>query len=238
MWASGDKKLRGLRRRRTEERSGVSKALQGGNTASPVSYSSQTNNNGFVPFQPMLPEVFEASHPVVPYSIADTPIESQEVTVSPYDIKVLEGQRKMDNLQHFMNVLNMVYGDDVKDGSSFFLPFGALGINNTFEDGGKIYIKPENRGKFTALKERTGHSATWFKEHGTPAQKKMAVFELNSKHWKHGLGGNLFEGCTSLRRITLHSDVIDSLCWVPEGVELVRPSQSTKLPCTLQSCFS
>ena len=50
---------------------------------------------------------------------------------------------------------------------------------------GKIYIKPANRGKFTALKKRTGHSASWFKENGTPAQKKMAVFALNSKKWKH-----------------------------------------------------
>ena len=63
---------------------------------------------------------------------------------------------------------------------------------NEFAEGGGIHIKPENRGKFTALKERTGHSATWFKEHGTPAQKKMAVFALNSKKWKHGDGGNLF----------------------------------------------
>ena len=54
-----------------------------------------------------------------------------------------------------------------------------------YRDGGRIYIKPENRGKFTALKERTGHSASWFKEHGTPAQKKMAVFALNSRKWKH-----------------------------------------------------
>lgn len=193
MWASGDKKLRGLRRRRTEERSGVSRALQGDNTANPVSYTSQTDNNGFVPFQPMLPEVFEVPHPVVPYSIADTPIENQEVAESPYDIKVLEGQRRRDNLQRFMNVLNMVYGDNTEDEGSFFLPLGALGYNNTFEGGGKIYIKPKNRGKFTALKERTGHSATWFKEHGTPAQKKMATFELNARHWKHGLGGNLFD---------------------------------------------
>jgi hypothetical protein len=44
------------------------------------------------------------------------------------------------------------------------------------------------------LKERTGHSATWFKEHGTPAQKKMATFALNARHWKHGEGGNLFDG--------------------------------------------
>ena len=36
-------------------------------------------------------------------------------------------------------------------------PFG-----NTFGDGG-IFIKPENRGKFTALKERTGKSSTWYK---------------------------------------------------------------------------
>ena len=64
-------------------------------------------------------------------------------------------------------------------------PFG-----NTFGDGG-IFIKPENRGKFTALKERTGKSSTWYKEHGTPAQKKMAIFALNSKHWKHADGGEL-----------------------------------------------
>jgi len=52
-----------------------------------------------------------------------------------------------------------------------------------FKDGGHIHIKPENRGKFTALKKRTGHSASWFKENGTPAQKKMAVFALNAKKW-------------------------------------------------------
>ena len=64
-------------------------------------------------------------------------------------------------------------------------PFG-----NTFGDGG-IFIKPENRGKFTALKERTGKSSTWYKEHGTPAQKKMATFALNSRHWSHANGGPL-----------------------------------------------
>ena len=64
----------------------------------------------------------------------------------------------------------------------------------SFSDGGSIHIKPENRGKFTALKKRTGHSATWFKEHGTPAQRKMATFALNARHWKHGYGGNLYDG--------------------------------------------
>ena len=55
----------------------------------------------------------------------------------------------------------------------------------------KIRIKKKNRGKFTALKKRTGHSASWFKAHGTPAQKKMAVFALNARKWKHGDGGLL-----------------------------------------------
>lgn len=53
---------------------------------------------------------------------------------------------------------------------------------NSGKDSG-IHIKPQNRGKFTALKKRTGKSASWFKAHGTPAQKKMATFALNSKHW-------------------------------------------------------
>lgn len=65
-------------------------------------------------------------------------------------------------------------------------PFG-----NTFGDGGGIHIKPENRGKFTALKKRTGKSASWFKEHGTPAQRKMATFALNARKWKHSDGGPL-----------------------------------------------
>ena len=67
----------------------------------------------------------------------------------------------------------------------------AFPVENYAADGGKIHIKPENRGKFTRLKERTGHSASWFKEHGTPAQKKMAVFELNARKWKHAYGGEL-----------------------------------------------
>ena len=50
---------------------------------------------------------------------------------------------------------------------------------------GGIHIKKKNRGKFTALKKRTGKSASWFKEHGTPAQKKMAIFALNARKWKH-----------------------------------------------------
>lgn len=65
-----------------------------------------------------------------------------------------------------------------------FLRTANDNVGLLYNDGGPIHIKPENRGKFTALKKRTGHSASWFKENGTPAQKKMAVFELNSKKWR------------------------------------------------------
>lgn len=66
----------------------------------------------------------------------------------------------------------------------------SLGVE--YAKGGKIHIKKKNRGKFTALKKRTGHSASWFKAHGTPAQKKMAVFELNARKWRHDHGGFIF----------------------------------------------
>lgn len=68
---------------------------------------------------------------------------------------------------------------------------------NEYSRGGKIHIKPSHRGKFTRLKERTGHSASWFKENGTPAQKKMAIFELNARKWKHGDGGPLIQAANS-----------------------------------------
>ena len=60
-----------------------------------------------------------------------------------------------------------------------------------FKDGGGIHIKPSHRGRFTALQERTGKSASWYKAHGTPAQRKMATFALNARKWHHGDGGNL-----------------------------------------------
>ena len=67
---------------------------------------------------------------------------------------------------------------------------GGYSIAEEYKNGG-IHIKPENRGKFTALKKRTGKSASWFKEHGTPSQKKMATFALNAKKWKHADGGEI-----------------------------------------------
>lgn len=75
--------------------------------------------------------------------------------------------------------------EPVPQGIDFYYRTGPSLLPPTYASGGSIHIKPENRGKFTALKERTGHSATWFKQNGTPAQKKMATFALNAAKWKH-----------------------------------------------------
>lgn len=83
-----------------------------------------------------------------------------------------------------------VMGQDIAKLANASANSSALNMNFA-ENGGRIYIKPENRGKFTALKERTGHSTSWFKEHGTPAQKKMATFALNARKWHHDNGGFL-----------------------------------------------
>ena len=76
----------------------------------------------------------------------------------------------------------------------FTQPYSTKDVGTVAEyaKGGGIHIKKSHRGKFTALKKRTGHSASWFKAHGTPAQKKMAVFALNARKWKHAHGGIIF----------------------------------------------
>ena len=48
----------------------------------------------------------------------------------------------------------------------------------------------------------------------------LTEIEIPSQVWH--ITDDVFEGCTSLRSIILRSEVIDSLCWVPEGVNLIR----------------
>jgi hypothetical protein len=83
---------------------------------------------------------------------------------------------------------NLIKFDRMVNMGQFIDDF-ATPVDQFSEGGHKIHIKKENRGKFTALKKRTGHSASWFKAHGTPAQKKMATFALNARKWKHSDGG-------------------------------------------------
>lgn len=113
------------------------------------------------------------------------------------ELKREQNEARNKALTSYSNITdNVDYNNDLTALANYSAYGGPLYMdniyNNVFGTGGSIHIKPENRGKFTALKERTGKSATWFKEHGTPAQKKMAVFALNAKKWKHSDGGPLF----------------------------------------------
>ena len=48
-----------------------------------------------------------------------------------------------------------------------------------------IYIKPENRGKFTATKKATGKTTEELTHSKNPITKKRAIFAQNAAKWKH-----------------------------------------------------
>lgn len=54
-----------------------------------------------------------------------------------------------------------------------------------------IHIKPENRGKFTATKKRTGKTTEELTHSKNPLTRKRAIFAQNAKKWKHYDGGFL-----------------------------------------------
>lgn len=52
-----------------------------------------------------------------------------------------------------------------------------------------IHIKPENKGKFTAYKKRTGKTTEEALHSKDPHVRKMAQFSKNASHWHHATGG-------------------------------------------------
>lgn len=67
-------------------------------------------------------------------------------------------------------------------------------INNLiqeFKKGGGINIKPENKGKFTATKKKTGKTTEELTHSKNPITKKRAIFAQNAKKWKHKDGGHI-----------------------------------------------
>lgn len=64
----------------------------------------------------------------------------------------------------------------------------SIGLDNIMQGyidmmkkGSKIYIKPENRGKFNATKKRTGKTTEELAHSKNPVTRKRAVFALNSR---------------------------------------------------------
>lgn len=64
---------------------------------------------------------------------------------------------------------------------------------NTFAKGGKIHIKPENRGKFTKYcgGKVTSKCIARGKRSSDPAVRKRATFAANARKWHHAFGGDL-----------------------------------------------
>lgn len=71
-----------------------------------------------------------------------------------------------------------------KDDSMTSLP-------NSFAKGGGIHIKPENKGKFTETKRRTGKTTEELTHSSNPLTRKRAIFAQNAKKWHHAFGGDL-----------------------------------------------
>ena len=65
-----------------------------------------------------------------------------------------------------------------------------------FASGGKIHIKKKNRGKFNALKRRTGKTTEELTHSKNPLTRKRAIFAQNAAKWRKGkkksYGGIIF----------------------------------------------
>lgn len=69
--------------------------------------------------------------------------------------------------------------------------FAAFGGPLEFSKGGSIHIKPENKGKFTETKRRTGKTTEELTHSSNPLTRKRAIFAQNAKKWHHAFGGEL-----------------------------------------------
>jgi hypothetical protein len=119
-------------------------------------------------------------------------MEPTKTPMLEYDPKEAERQEKRDNLSRFNMFLSMLNGSNENT-----FPFSM------FAEGGKIHISPSKKGTFTAAASRHNMGVQEFaskvlanKDDYSPAMVKKANFARNARHWKHGLGGNLFDGTT------------------------------------------
>ena len=65
------------------------------------------------------------------------------------------------------------------------LPNIVPDLISKYKSGGKsgIYIKPENRGKFTETKKKTGKTTEELTHSKNPVTRKRAIFAQNAAKW-------------------------------------------------------
>jgi hypothetical protein len=77
-----------------------------------------------------------------------------------------------------------------KSTGGYMYPYGGTyGENMEQYSQGGIHIKPQNKGKFTAYKQRTGKTTTEALNSSDPHVRQMANFARNASKWKHSDGG-------------------------------------------------
>lgn len=62
---------------------------------------------------------------------------------------------------------------------------GNMNLKRIEKGKSGIHIKPENRGKFTATKKRTGKTTEELTHSKNPLTRKRAIFAQNAKKWNH-----------------------------------------------------
>ena len=62
---------------------------------------------------------------------------------------------------------------------------GEMNYFSFLKSGGSIHIKPENKGKFTETKRRTGKTTEELTHSKNPITRKRAIFAQNAKKWNH-----------------------------------------------------
>lgn len=84
-----------------------------------------------------------------------------------YNNELLEkmAQGTLEKVNSHVNLDNIIYKIDYK------------------KKGGTIHINPENKGKFTATKKRTGKTTEELAHSKNPLTRKRAIFALNARRW-------------------------------------------------------
>lgn len=82
-----------------------------------------------------------------------------------------------------------------------------LNISKILKAKAGIHIDPENKGKFTETKKRTGKTTEELTHSKNPLTRKRAIFAQNAKKWshKHFLGGR-FQGLATDNGIMVSKD--------------------------------
>ncbi len=75
--------------------------------------------------------------------------------------------------------------EDIQNTGEEFFPIYGVGSNPIDSAENGIHIKPENKGKFTAYKKRTGKTTSEALHSPDPHVRQMANFARNAKKWNH-----------------------------------------------------